>query len=315
MQQPYRKEGNQEESSPAFHFFLYLLLFLSLFFVALGSGSILFQLIDKNFSDPLMESYAAAFDQSSAKFGIAALFVAAPIFFFISRLVNKNVQEGAISEESSVRKWLTYIVLFFAAATVLGDLIMLVVFFLEGDFPMRFLLKVATVLLIAGSVFVYYFQDIRQKDALAVHRVKRRMWGYASGVVIAAVFIAGFFIIDSPTVSREKKQDAQVIAYLSSIDSQINYYYTENHVIPESLDELSTTKYEPQQKINFDAGVMYIKKSATTFGLCANFKQSNESDIPYAYEYGLEWKHASGKKCFQRSVVSKETQLPAGSDK
>ena len=303
MQKLYHEEKNQGESSPAFHFFLYLLMFLALFFVALGSGNILFQLINKNFSDPLMESYAAAFDQSSARFGIAALFVAAPIFFFISRLVNRNIQEGNISEKSSVRKWLTYIVLFFAAATVLGDLIALIVFFLEGDFPARFLLKVFSVFLVAGFIFLYYFQDIRQKDVLEAHRVKRKMWGYASGIFITVVFISGFFIIDSPMVSREKKQDGQVIGYLSSIDAQVNFYYTENHTLPESLDVLTATKYEPREKISFDAGVTYIKKSDITFELCANFRQSNENDVSYAYDDGERWKHTTGMKCFQRNVV------------
>ena len=308
-------QGVNREGSGASHFFLYLLMFLSLLFVALGSGNILFQLINKYFPDVLMDSYAAAFNQSSAKFGIAALFVATPIFYFISHLVAKNMREGNITDNSVVRRWLTWLVLFFASATVLGDLITLIVFFLEGDYTPRFLLKVLTVLLIAGSIFGYYLLDIRRKDALEVRGFRQKAWGAVSAIAVGAVFAAGFTIIDSPAVSREKKQDQQVVAYLMSIDSQVNYYYTENHNLPESLETLTATKYEPRQKINFDAGVAYVKKKETAFELCANFKQSNEQDAPYAYDYGSEWRHAGGRNCFQRGVIRKNTEIPDGNVK
>jgi uncharacterized SAM-binding protein YcdF (DUF218 family) len=65
---------------------------------------------------------------------------------------------------SKVRKWLTYITLFIAAAVIIGDLITLVNYLLSGGLTTRFLLKVATVLLIAGTIFGHYLWDLRQEE-------------------------------------------------------------------------------------------------------------------------------------------------------
>jgi membrane protein YqaA with SNARE-associated domain len=51
------------------------------------------------------------------------------------------------------------------AVTILaGDLIALVYNLLGGEFTTRFLLKVATVAVIAGGVFGYYLSDLRQEE-------------------------------------------------------------------------------------------------------------------------------------------------------
>ena len=58
--------------------------------------------------------------------------------------------------ESGVRRWLTYIALLLASATVIGDLVTFLSYFLRGDLTTRFVLKVVTVFVIAGGVFWYY---------------------------------------------------------------------------------------------------------------------------------------------------------------
>jgi len=68
--------------------------------------------------------------------------------------------------ESSVRKWLTYIALLIAAGIVVGDLITFLTYFLRGELTARFVARVATVLLIAGGVFWYYFGSLRKADSI-----------------------------------------------------------------------------------------------------------------------------------------------------
>jgi hypothetical protein len=298
------------EKGNAFHFFLYLLMFLSLTFIAFGSGNILFELINKKFPDVLsnLSMYNATFSQSAVKFGIAALFVATPIFFGISHLISKDLFLGKIAENSPVRKWLTYIVLFFAAATVLGDLITLIIYFLDGDYTARFLLKVAVVLVISGSIFFYYFWDIRKRNIASNKFVQNKFFGISAASLILIIFILGFFVIDSPAVSREKKQDEQVIEYLVAVNYQINSYFDDNQKLPENLSILDGTKYEPNSKINFDAGFTYAKKSDNFFEVCANFKQSNR-DLNGGY-YNNDWRHDGGKACFQKNVIKKNTESP-----
>ena len=140
-----------QKNSNAQDFFLFLLMFLALGFLAFGSGSILFQAIGKFLPDEI----ANTFDQGGVRFGIAAIFIAGPIFLVIAKVINKRIVGGITLLEAGVRKWLTYIVLFFAAATVIGDLITLIFNFLSGETTVQFLLKVLTVLIIAGGIFAY----------------------------------------------------------------------------------------------------------------------------------------------------------------
>jgi high-affinity Fe2+/Pb2+ permease len=63
-----------------------------------------------------------------------------------------------------VRRWLTYIALLIAAGTVIGDLIAFLTYFLQGDLTARFVLKVLTVLIVAGSVFWYYLSSLRRNS-------------------------------------------------------------------------------------------------------------------------------------------------------
>jgi hypothetical protein len=63
-----------------------------------------------------------------------------------------------------VRKWLTYITLYIATGIIIGDLITLLTYVLNGDLTLRFVLKVLAVLLIAGSIFGYYLWDLRTEE-------------------------------------------------------------------------------------------------------------------------------------------------------
>ena len=67
-----------------------------------------------------------------------------------------------------MRRWLTYVTLFVAACTLIGDLASRVYSLLGGELA-RFLLKVVVVGAIAGAIFWYYLSDLRtdEKDAKA----------------------------------------------------------------------------------------------------------------------------------------------------
>jgi uncharacterized protein (UPF0333 family) len=43
----------------------------------------------------------------------------------------------------------------------MGDLITFLAFFLRGDLTVRFVLKVLTVLVIAGGIFLYYLASLK----------------------------------------------------------------------------------------------------------------------------------------------------------
>ena len=290
----------QNKDSGAQDFFLYLVIFFSLAFVAFGEGSILFGFINKFVTDRELNIYPT-FDQGSVKFGIAALIIAGPIFFLISRIIAKRVSEQKIALESKVRKWLTYIVLFFAAATIIGDLITLVVNFLGGDFPSSFLLKVLVVLLIAGGIFSYYFWDMRRTE---ISSKINKISAIIAIIVVVVTFIAGFFIIDSPTVSRQKNIDQRTISNLQTVDNSIQNYFSESGRLPQKLEDLQQTRFSfESQDIE---KVSYEVVTAESYKLCADFMRSSIDDVKMANSpYDNDWKHEAGKYCFTRTALKK----------
>lgn len=298
-----------DRSSNAQDFFLYLVVFLSLAFVSFGEGSILFGFIDKFVTDTELRSFPA-FNQGTVKFGIAALLIAGPIFFAISRIITKRINEKKTSLESVVRKWLTYVVLFFAAATIIGDLITLVVNFLSGDFTSSFLLKVLVILLIAGGIFGYYFWDMRRTEVFSEINKKAMI---ACLAVTVVTFIAGFFIIDSPTVSRQKNLDQQMVNNLQTIDSSIQNYFGETEKLPQKLEDLQTTKFS--FGIQNVKGITYKIKDASSYELCADFLRSSLDDaMSPEGPYINDWRHSNGNYCFTRMAL-KKTDNPAPFEK
>lgn len=299
MDDAIKQRGNNAQD-----FFLYLVTFLSLLFVSLGEGSILFGFIDKFVTDVASRTYPA-FNQGSVKFGIAALFIAGPIFFIVARIITKKIASQQIALDSVVRKWLTYIVLFFASATIIGDLITLVVNFLGGEYTTSFLLKVFVILLIAGGIFGYYFWDMRRTEVSSEINKKAMI---ACILVVVITFIAGFFIIDSPMVSRQKNIDQQMVNDLQSIDNSIQNYFTETGNLPQKLENLQSTKFSYEVRNIKD--VTYKINNTNSYQLCANFMRSDLNDVTMQNgPYTNVWKHDSGNFCFDRMGV-KGTDVP-----
>lgn len=294
---------NQEKANPAMHFFLYLLHFLSLFFVSIGIGNIIFQLVNKFITESAGVVEQSFFDQTAVKFGIASILVATPLFFFTAELISGYLFEGKIREDSKVRKWLTYIVLFFAAATITGDLIALIMAFLNGDIAARFFLKMTTIFIVAGSIFGYYFWDIRREKIEGKKFKENRLAFIASAYFILAVFILGFFVIDGPKVSREKNADMQTVNELNVIDQNVMAYYSDTQKLPDSAESLKNTKF--YTILREGSTVSYQKTGDTSYKLCAVFNHSNldEKDRYVTDPYFGQWLHGNGKVCFDRVAV------------
>ena len=101
----------------------------------------------------------------SSIWSTSALIVAFPVFLYLSHRTPRLVSVDPARRTSAVRRWLTHLTLALAAVVVLGDVIALVYGFLSGEVTVRFILKVAIVALIAGSIFAYYFAAVKADDA------------------------------------------------------------------------------------------------------------------------------------------------------
>jgi hypothetical protein len=160
METPRRVSGFADSARDAF---LYLLSFGTLSVWTFGLGSLFFTLIDTRFADPIVrQSFGNARDALSES--MSSVIVGFPVYLIAMRILLTDLARKPDKAESAVRKWLTYIALLISASTVIGDLVTLVNYLLRGQLTTPFLLKVLTVLLIAGSVFWYYLEPLERRE-------------------------------------------------------------------------------------------------------------------------------------------------------
>src|SRR5690348_10171024 len=127
--------------------FVQLLTFVSLYLSAIMSIALLFQLINIWFPQPQTDYYASILN--TVRYSAAFLVVAFPVYMGLSWMTIRDFAKNPERRDIQIRKWLIYLTLFVAALTVMGDLVTLVYNLLGGEFTVRFVLKVAVVLLVA----------------------------------------------------------------------------------------------------------------------------------------------------------------------
>ena len=143
--------------------FLYAVLFAVLFVTAYNLGALVFGVVDLTF--PHAEDIPAERTRDGIRWAVSLLVVGTPVFLYVARIVGRLVRSNPTARASRVRRQLTYITLFIAAAVLIGDVAAVVYNLLDGAVTARFLLKVLTVAAIAGSTFTYYLRDLREAEA------------------------------------------------------------------------------------------------------------------------------------------------------
>lgn len=144
--------------------FIYLVLFSALYAIAFNVGALAFHVIDKSFPDPLQNTYLAKILDDQIRWNIATIIVTFPIFIGIFLAMTHAVARDPAKRSSRPRKWLTYLTLFIASASLMGDMSVLVYNVLGGEITIRFLLKVATAAIIAGGIFAFFLSDMRKEE-------------------------------------------------------------------------------------------------------------------------------------------------------
>lgn len=302
--------GAGEKASPK-HVFLHLFVIIMLYFSAVNFLILLFQYINYFITDELYKTdyYQMMFSSGLIRFALASLIIVFPIFIFTSRYLNKSYTKSPAIREMRTRKWLIYFTLFVASLIMVGDLVRIILTFLEGEMTVRFILKALSILFVTGLIFYYYLCDLK-KEEKARPEIKYFVWGIMA--VVLATIIAGFFIVGSPKNERLRRFDYERLGRLQEIQGQVINYWRSKEYLPVTLtdlnDEISgfVAPVDPETNEPFE----YTVIAPDTFELCAKFNlSSGEDEVKYYSEpmyYGKpnseNWKHEAGRVCFERKI-------------
>lgn len=302
------RDQHQIKSTPK-DVFLYLLSIAALYTSTVNLVTLLFGYIDIYFPDVLNLFYE--YRLGSLRWAIASLIILFPVYLFTSWLINLDIKAEPQKREIKIRRWLIYLTLFIAALVIIGDLVTLIYNFLEGDLTARFILKILTVFALAGSIFGYYFWELRQKSDSNL----RKKIAMIAGAAAVAVVVFGFFVAGSPFEQRLKKGDEQRVSDLQTIQYQILNYWQNKGKLPTALPDLRDSISGFREPVDPEtiAPYTYNAKGALSFELCAEFKTASLSTgaspkaVPAApYYTGGElqnnWEHGIGNVCFDRTI-------------
>jgi hypothetical protein len=127
------------------------------------------------------------------------------------------------------------------------------------------------------------------------------------GAVVAAVLLTiavGLAVIGSPSEERARRLDERRVEHLRTIASAVDLYWTRNHRLPNTIDELraepglAVTTTDPASGASYE----FVVLDEDRYELCARFDR--ESDAA-AERRGLVtdfYTHGPGRQCFQRQA-------------
>ena len=291
-------------------FFLHVSVIALLYAGTIALLNILFSVINEAFPQVTQYGY---YGTPSISFPVATLIVVFPLFLFLVNLLYKGYRNSPELKEYAVRKWLIYITLFVAGAVLAGDLVVLVYFFLDGqELTTGFILKIISVLIVIGSIFGYYIDDLKER----LTGGRRMFWRIVAVILVVGSIVAGFSVLGSPQSQRTLRYDNQKVSDLQNIQWQIVNYWQQKEVMPNTLLDLEdpisgfVAPNDPQSGESY----IYNLTGNLAFELCADFNKissdkSSRASITPRYEIEVpfgklteNWDHEAGPHCFERTI-------------
>lgn len=285
--------------------FLYLLMFATLYLSAWHVGSLMFDLINLAFPDPADAAFARTARSSSMRWSIAGLVIAFPVFVLVARILGGELARSPVRRLSAVRRWLTYLTLFLAATVLIGDMIVLVYNLLGGGLSARFLLKVLVVAVIAGTVFGWYLQDLREERHPQGGGIPGKVVLGVAAVVILATLVASVAVIRSPAAEREARLDTRREQDLARIARLVEAHYHRTGELPATLDELATPGTALPRDPVHGVSYGYEVTGEQFYRVCARFGTDTARDQRQPFG-GDAWLHGAGAHCFDRRVENRQ---------
>jgi hypothetical protein len=309
------------ENHTAKHFVLQLGSLVSLYLSLGFLLALLFSVINIVFPDAIDDYWLIESHHNTVRIGIAMLVVFFPAYLVLTRTVNKIRRAGTNDTYLGLTKWLVYLSLLVGGGVLLGDLVAVIMAFLEGEITQRFILKALAVFIVVGAAFHYYILDA--KGYWLKNESKSVLFGHGAALIVFASIAFGFTHIDTPSTVREQKLDAQQVSDLQQLQWRLQDYSVTNGKLPETLEALGDGTI-PQSPENRPAYRYTVTEEG--FELCATFAKPSTESENYMYSTSVvineelmiknpdNWQHGEGETCFKR-IVNKEgaeTNLPPG---
>lgn len=295
-------------------FFLWAGAMVSLYIGVFSFVGLMFDYINYAFPDTALQNYYSNPYQGSVSYEMASLIVLAPLLLILMRVIRKGIQTDPSRQEIWVRRWALFLVLFFAGAAIVTDLIVLINTFLQGEeLSVRFLLKVAVVLLVAAAGFMHFMADLwgywEKKPQYA------RMVSWAVGLLVVLTIASGFLIIGSPQTQRQYRLDEQRVSDLQGLQWQVVSYWQHKGSLPTTINDLNDpiANYSVPTDPQTGSPYTYKRYSPLDFSLCATFGAPSQGRdmVTVPEPAGLlgagasktdSWQHGAGETCFDRSI-------------
>ena len=303
--------GPESKAHGAKVLFWYLRLYFTIGFVAVSTGSLWYQFINKLV--PLQIApyggVGRGLSQREAVWAMAAILVVGPAMFASAVVIRNAIRRDEIELGRGVRQWVSYMFLFYVAAIALGDLVTVLRYLLTGDYSLRFFLKSLTILVITGWIFIYVWTGLRAKDALLASLFPRAMGLATAGALVASI-VGGFFIIDSPTRARAKAFDRQRVYDLGQVHRAVMQHYTIHDTLPQSLAALQESGLVVERAVTDPkSGEPYEYRviNEIHYEICALFTTENreeDADTDYAGRGARPFLHGPERTCFEQAVFA-----------
>ncbi len=277
--------------------------------------SLVFEYINKAFPNPVSGTYYVDPYSTDISYQTAALIVLTPVFLVLMRFIRRDIAKDPSRNDIWVRRWTLFLTLFLAGATIVVDLIVLLNTYLQGeDLTIGFLLKVLTVLLVAGLGFMHFMADLW--GYWEREQARARMVNWAVGVLVLGTIIAGFFIVGTPQQIRAQKQDEIRIQDLQNVQWQLVNYWQQKEKLPADITDIQDPisgyilPVDPQVGNAYE----YHATGPLSFQLCATFAaEGGTVGMPSRPVAATEpmtdgkrvednWQHGAGKVCFDRTI-------------
>lgn len=290
--------------------FIYLFGIIMLYASATSFLTLIFQYTNFLVPDKLESGQYAIFARLSImKIALAWMIIVFPLYIYVMWHLNKTYKKEPEKMRMALRKWLIYFTLFITALIIVGDLVMLILRFLNGELTLKFIIKIISVLAVAASIFGYYLWDIKREGVKGFGKMK--IFIYAVIAIVLVTIISGFFIVGSPKNERLRLFDEKRVGDLQFLQGQIVQYWIKKQVLPENLVALEDSiagvviPQDPETGTNY----YYEIKGPEEFELCATFAKSSSPNsitqpkpiIPESY-IGQNWEHNAGYVCFERKI-------------